>query len=95
MTTPDPHREPEFEGGAQPVRDLPPDEPGPGRTLLFVVVGVLGLLSLLMPVLWGLGALATVGATVGTAGLVILWITWALILGAFLWLAWSMWRRAA
>ncbi len=95
MTIPEPDREPEFEGGAQPVPDLPPDEPGPGRAALLVIIGLLVFFTLLMPVLWGLGALATVGGTIGTAGLVILWVTWGLILVAFVWLVWSMWHRSA
>lgn len=94
MARPRPRREPEFEGGSQPVRDRPPDEPGSGRTVLYAVVTVLGTLLLGLPVAWGLGALATVGQAAGTAGLIILWITWGLILMAFIWLAWSMWRRS-
>ncbi len=95
MATPRPKREPEFEGGAQPVPERPPDEPGRGRAALLTIVGVLAFLILLMPVLWGIGAIATVGRAVGTAGLIILWVTWAIMVVAFAWLAWSMWRRSA
>ena len=88
-------REPEFEGGSQPVPEYPQDQPGTGRGVAMFIVALLGLLSLAMPVAWGLGAIATVGAAVGTAGLIILWIVWAIILVAFVWVVRSMWRRAA
>lgn len=87
--------EPEFEGGTQPVPEYPPDEPGTGRGVAMFIVVLLGLLSLAMPLAWGLGAIATVGQVVGTAGLIILWIVWAIILIAFIWVVRSMWRRAA
>lgn len=95
MATPMPRREPEFEGGSQPVPELPPDEPGRGRGWLVTATLILGILILAMPIAWGLGALTTVGEVVGTGGLILLWVTWALMLLAFLWLAWSMWRRSA
>src|SRR5690606_33618747 len=95
MATPRPKGEPEFEGGAQPVPERPPDEPGRGRGALLTIVAVLAFLLLLMPVLWALGAIATIGRAAGTAGRIILWITWALVCVAFAWLAWSMWRRSA
>ncbi len=95
MATPQPQREPEFEGGSQPVPERPPDKPGTKRGLLVSVTLILGILILAMPIAWGLGALATVGRVVGDASLTLLWVTWLLMVAAFLWLAWSMWRRSA
>lgn len=87
--------EPEFEGGAQPVPERPPDEPGKPRGLAFGIVALLGFLVLLMPILWGLGALATIGVAAGPAGMITLWIVWGICLIAFIWSAVAMWRRAA
>jgi hypothetical protein len=88
-------REPEFEGGAQPVPERPPDEPGKARGPVFTLVAILGVLTLVMPILWGLGALATVGTAVGTAGVIALWIVWGICLVAFLFAIRALWRRAA
>lgn len=90
-----PSREPEFEGGSQPVPERPPDEPGKARGPAFGIVAVLAILVAAMPVAWGLGALATVGASLGQAVVTILWIVWALLLVALVWTLWVMWRRAA
>lgn len=88
-------RDPEFEGGAQPVPERPPDEPGKARGPIFFLVALLGFLVLLMPILWGLGALATVGVAAGTGGLIVFWIVWGLCLVAFIWFVRALWRRAA
>ncbi len=47
-----PEEEPPFEGGAQPVRDVPHEVPGGGRTALQTVVIVLGVLALVAGILW-------------------------------------------
>lgn len=39
--------EPPFEGGSQPVKQVPPEVPGPGRSTLQYVVIALGVLTLL------------------------------------------------
>lgn len=88
-------REPEFEGGSQPVPERPHDHPRASRTVAFALVAILAFLALLMPVLWGLGALAYVGDRVGQGGLIALWIVWAIVFLIFVWTVFSLWRRAA
>lgn len=84
-----------FEGGAQPVREFPPDQPGAGRTIAFTITVILGLLTLIMPVLWGIGIITTLGPVLGNRGLALYWVAWGIVFVAFLWSLWAMWRRAA
>lgn len=44
--------EPQFEGGAQPVPEHPPEMPGGGRTGMQVVVVVIGVLVVLAGLAW-------------------------------------------
>ncbi|HEY8484400.1 MAG TPA: hypothetical protein VIL13_07310 [Longimicrobiales bacterium] len=87
--------DPPFDGGAQPVPERPPDEPGRLRAPAFWIVALLAFLSLAMPVAWGLGYLATMSSVLGTAARLVLWMIWLLVVGLFVWIVWSMWRRAA
>ncbi|HLU26513.1 MAG TPA: hypothetical protein VKZ58_12490 [Longimicrobiales bacterium] len=88
-------REPEFEGGSQPVPERPHDHPGTSRAVILAVVAILAFIALVMPVLWGLGALAYLGEQLGPAGSIALWIVWAVVFLIFVWTAFSLWRRAA
>jgi hypothetical protein len=40
-------REPPFEGGSQPVSEHPPEVPGPGRSVMQIVVFVIALIVIL------------------------------------------------
>lgn len=44
--------EPPFEGGAQPVRERPPEVPTQGRSVMQMVVVVIGVLVVLAALLW-------------------------------------------
>jgi hypothetical protein len=43
----DSQREPPFEGGSQPVPEHPPEVPGPGRSVMQIVVFAIALIVIL------------------------------------------------
>jgi hypothetical protein len=86
---------PEYEGGAQPAQDLPPDEPGKGRGPVFFLIALIAVLVMAIPIAWGLWALITVGYAIGATALVFLWIIWGCCALAFLWVVRALWKRAA
>ncbi len=47
-----PNEDPPFEGGAQPVKERPPEVPGGGRSVMQTVVIVIGVLALLAALIW-------------------------------------------
>jgi len=87
--------EPAFEGGAQPIPERPPDQPGRGRGVVIVVAVVLALLVLVLPIAWFAGALAGLAGRVSGVAMIALWVGWAIIAAIFLWMLVGMWRRAA
>jgi hypothetical protein len=48
----DREKEPPFDGGSQPVRELPPERASGGRTVGQIVVIVVGVLVVLAGILW-------------------------------------------
>jgi hypothetical protein len=48
----DSDNEPPFQGGSQPVKEHPPEVPGPGRTIGQTLVVVLSVLVLLSGLAW-------------------------------------------
>jgi hypothetical protein len=81
--------------GAEPVPERPPDLPGKGRTISMWIVAILAFLVLAVPVAWGIGVLAAYLPVLGDTANAIVWITWALVIAAFVWVVWAMWRRSA
>lgn len=83
------------DGGAERIRERPPDRPGPLRGPSFILVAILAFLSLAMPVAWGAGLLAGLRDVLGAGALTVLWIVWAMVVLVVIWTFVAMWRRAA
>jgi len=82
-------------GGGARVPEHPPDTPGSGRTAVLWIVSVLAILVIGVPVAWRLGALVYLGNVLGVAASIAVWVVWAIVFVALVWVGLSMWRRAA
>ncbi|HWV56009.1 MAG TPA: hypothetical protein VNZ57_00935 [Longimicrobiales bacterium] len=85
----------ELHGGGARVPEHPPDTPGGGRTTMLGLITILAILLIGVPVAWRLGALVFLGDALGAAASVAVWIIWAVILLALVWVGLAMWRSAA
>jgi len=88
-------REPEYEGGAQPTPEFPPDQPKKLRGPIFFIVVVIGALLLFAPIGWAFLSLLVAGNELSTSTEVAFWIVWGACVIAFVWMVVSLWRRAA
>jgi hypothetical protein len=85
----------EPKGGAEPVEQHPPEQPGKARGLLFLLIAIIGALLIFAPIAWAFITLVAAGSALSATSKTIFWIIWAICLIAFIWIVTAIWRRAA
>lgn len=88
-------REPEYEGGAQPTPEFPPDQPKKLRGPILFLAVVIGALLLFAPIAWAFISIVAAEGDLSTSTEVAFWIIWGVCVIAFVWIVVALWRRAA
>jgi len=82
-------------GGAEPVEERPPDEPGRVRGPVFLLVAIIGAILIFAPIAWAFITIVAAGSQLTTATRTIFWVIWAIALIAFTWIMIAIWKRGA
>jgi hypothetical protein len=83
-------------GGAEPVKQQPPDQPpGKARGPIFLLIAIIGALLIFAPIAWAFITLVATGSALSATAKTIFWIIWSICLIAFIWIVVAIWRRAA